>query len=109
MNVDPFDENGRETSTRPFVTKVEMRNSAPSTSATIESRSGRVTCDGEQEVTEPWERAWKKKKTATPRVRKCIKYKPIEISKVQVKCLENFEMLRFLGNLREYATCDTRS
>ena len=47
MNVDPFDENGMETSARPFVTKVEMRNSAPSTSATIESRSGRVTCDGE--------------------------------------------------------------
>ena len=47
MSVDPFDENGRETSTRPFVTKVEMRNSAPSTSAAIESRSGRVTCDGE--------------------------------------------------------------
>ena len=49
------------------------------------------------------------KKTAIPRVRKCIKYKPIEISKVWVKCLENFRMLRFLGNLREYATCDTRS
>ena len=47
MSVDPFDENGRETNTRPFVTKVEMRNSAPFTSATIESRSGRVTCDGE--------------------------------------------------------------
>ena len=47
MNVDPFDENVLETSARPFVTKVEMRNSVPSTSATIESRSGRVTCDGE--------------------------------------------------------------
>ena len=61
MNVDPFDENVLETSARPFVTKVEMRNSVPSTSATIESRSGRVTCDGEQEVMEPWLRAWKKK------------------------------------------------
>lgn len=47
MNIDPFDENVMETSTRPFVTKVEMRNLAPFTSATIESRSGRVTCDGE--------------------------------------------------------------
>lgn len=59
-----------ETSTRPFVTKVEMRNSAPFTSATIESRSWRVTCDGEGSYGTMG--ASVEKKTATPRVRKCI-------------------------------------
>lgn len=46
MKVHSFDENVMETRARPLVKKVERRSSAPSTSATIESLSERVTCDG---------------------------------------------------------------
>lgn len=47
MNVDFFDENGREISICFFVMKVEMRNLVLFIFVMIESCFGRVICDGE--------------------------------------------------------------